>query len=101
MRIRTIFSLRPSASAAAPIGKMALPMVLVLGVTFGALAQTTERVSVDSSGAEANDFSREPAISADGRFVAFSSNATNLVVGDTNATPDIFVHDRQTGTTEP
>ena len=40
-----------------------------------------------------------PAISADGRFVAFSSAATNLVPGDTNGTHDVFVRDRQTGTT--
>src|SRR5262249_4475302 len=41
-----------------------------------------------------------PAISADGRYVAFWSAATNLVPGDTNASLDVFVHDRQTGTTE-
>ena len=35
-----------------------------------------------------------PSISADGRYVAFQSYATNLVPGDTNAQPDIFVHDR-------
>ena len=40
-----------------------------------------------------------PSISADGRYVAFVSVATNLVPGDTNATSDIFVHDRQTGQT--
>src|SRR5207244_12207618 len=41
-----------------------------------------------------------PALSADGRFVAFQSAATNLVAGDTNGATDVFVHDRQTGTTE-
>ncbi len=61
---------------------------------------TTERVSVATGGAEATDYSYTPAISADGRFVAFRSDATNLVSGDTNGTADIFVHDRQTGTTE-
>ena len=40
-----------------------------------------------------------PAISADGRFVAFYSEATNLVPGDTNGASDVFVRDRQTGTT--
>jgi Tol biopolymer transport system component len=60
----------------------------------------TERVSVDSGGAQANDTSDEPAISADGRFVAFVSVATNLVSGDTNGVGDVFVHDRQTGVTE-
>ena len=40
-----------------------------------------------------------PSISADGRYVAFDSNATNLVPGDTNGYDDVFVHDRQTGQT--
>jgi len=60
----------------------------------------TERISVDSSGAEGNDTSGAPAISGDGRFVAFESLATNLVAGDTNGQVDVFVHDRSTGTTE-
>src|SRR5207237_5052190 len=62
-------------------------------------AQTTERVSVASDGTQANGVSGIPAISADGRFVAFESDATNLVPGDTNDVFDVFVHDRQTGTT--
>ena len=40
-----------------------------------------------------------PAISADGRFVAFDSLASNLVPGDTNGTNDVFVRDRRAGTT--
>src|SRR5438445_321023 len=63
-------------------------------------AQTTVRVSVASDGTEGNDVSAGAALSADGRFVAFHSAATNLVAGDTNATTDVFVHDRQTGITE-
>jgi Tol biopolymer transport system component len=61
---------------------------------------TTERVSVDSSGAEADGDSYATAISADGRFVAFNSHAHNLVAGDTNNRGDVFVRDRQAGTTE-
>ncbi len=61
---------------------------------------TTERVSVDSGGAQGNQDSAQPWISADGRFVAFHSDASNLVAGDTNASYDVFVHDRQSGTTE-
>ena len=38
-------------------------------------------------------------VSADGRYVAFESNATNLVPGDTNNAYDVFVHDRQTQST--
>src|SRR5215831_4665952 len=59
----------------------------------------TVRASVDPVGIQANDDSFNPAISANGRFVAFESLATNLVVGDTNATRDIFVHDLKTGQT--
>jgi Tol biopolymer transport system component len=48
---------------------------------------------------QANDESSEPDISADGRFVAYYSHATNLVRVDTNNHPDIFVHDRVFDTT--
>jgi Tol biopolymer transport system component len=57
----------------------------------------TTRVSVASNGIEGNDFSGDPSISANGRFVSFSSVATNLVSGDTNGAGDIFVHDLQGG----
>jgi len=80
---------------------------LVTGDNNGALdafvhdLDTTEttRVSVDSSGIEANGSSLAASISGDGRYVAFISSATNLVPGDTNAVSDAFVHDRQTGVT--
>ncbi|HET9692750.1 MAG TPA: choice-of-anchor D domain-containing protein, partial [Steroidobacteraceae bacterium] len=58
-----------------------------------------ERVSVSSGGAQANGGSYEPALSADGRYVVFESLATNLVPGDTNASQDVFLHDRETGET--
>ncbi|MBI3784003.1 MAG: hypothetical protein HY270_11440, partial [Deltaproteobacteria bacterium] len=64
------------------------------------VAGTTEVASVDSSGIEGNNNSFSPVASANGRYVAFHSNATNLVPGDTNAASDVFVHDRQTGVTE-
>jgi Tol biopolymer transport system component len=56
-------------------------------------AGETIRVSVDSASGEANRDSHNPAISADGRFIAFESYASNLVVGDTNGGWDVFVHD--------
>ena len=59
----------------------------------------TTRVSVGPGGAEADGGSYAPTVSADGRYVAFWSFATNLVAGDTNGWPDVFVHDRQTGST--
>ena len=56
----------------------------------------TERVSVTGSGAQADGASIAPAMSADGRFVVFASEATNLVQGDTNGVLDIYVRDRKT-----
>jgi hypothetical protein len=69
---------------------------------------TTERVSVGPNGVEGDansglgSFSDGPALSADGRFVAFSSGATNFAPAgtDTNQNQDVFVRDRLTGTTE-
>jgi len=78
-----------------PILLAALLPISSLAVAQGAL----ERVSVDSAGLEADGHSDDTAISDDGRFVAFSSLATDLVVGDTNARRDVFVHDRSLGTT--
>jgi Tol biopolymer transport system component len=54
------------------------------------------RISVASDGTQANGHSYQPSISADGRYLAFSSDASNLVGDDTNGTYDIFLHDRQT-----
>lgn len=61
--------------------------------------QATSRVSVGALGREANESSSAPSISADGRYVAFMSLATNLVADDTNGSEDIFVHDRTTAET--
>lgn len=67
------------------------------------LTGTTTRVSVDDAGAAANGIAGggvgAVAISADGRFVAFDAEASNLVAGDANQTLDVFVHDRAAGTT--
>jgi Tol biopolymer transport system component len=60
---------------------------------------TITRVSVSSSGAQTDGGNASPALSADGRYVAFDSVATNLVPGDTNDLHDVFVRDRQTRTT--
>lgn len=67
---------------------------------YDRVGKSTERVSVSTGGAAGNNSSIDQSISADGRFVAFRSNASNLVAGDGNATADIFVRDRQAGTTE-
>jgi Tol biopolymer transport system component len=72
---------------------------LLVLVAMAAYAGVTTRVSVASDGTQANDSNGYPAISADGRYVAFDSAADNLVPGDTNGAIDVFVHDRQTGQT--
>ena len=65
----------------------------------------TVRVSVSSEGLEGNDeiifflLDSRNIMSADGRYVAFMSLADNLVPQDTNTSPDVFVHDRETGET--
>ena len=89
---------------------MRLRMIAIIGFLVGilallqtpaaALAGTTERVSVDNAGNQGNAGSSGVGISGDGRFVVFTSSATNLVPGDTNSVADVFVRDRQTGTTE-
>jgi archaellum component FlaF (FlaF/FlaG flagellin family) len=63
------------------------------------LTGTTRRVSVSSTGAQANGWSALPAISADGRYVVFESAATNLVPGDSNRVTDVFVRDRAKAST--
>ncbi len=81
-------------------GKIKAPLAFQPEVmaAYGFVLNTT-RVSVNSSGTQGNDFSINPSISADGRYVAFESDADNLVPGDTNGTRDIFIYDRQTGNT--
>lgn len=65
--------------------------------------RTTTRISVSSSGAQGNSYSCEyygPTMSADGRFIAYESDASNLVPGDYNGGSDIFVYDQRTHSTE-
>jgi Tol biopolymer transport system component len=60
----------------------------------------TQIVSLGNGGEAANNISAEPAVSRDGRYVAFDSSASNLVGGDTNGLQDVFVRDRTAGTTQ-
>lgn len=69
-------------------------------ITPSAIPGTIKRVSVATDGAQANDTSEAPRLSADGRFVAFTSFADNLTPNDSNDVVDVFVHDQQTGVTE-
>ncbi|HYT37903.1 MAG TPA: hypothetical protein VEN99_00245, partial [Acidimicrobiia bacterium] len=62
------------------------------------------RVSVPAAGGEASGFASAPtappAVSGDGNIIAFESDSSNLVAGDTNGVTDIFVRDRGSGHTE-
>ena len=75
---------------------------LLLGTaTLAWAGGTTQRVSLGQGGVQGNAFSESfGAISAGGRYVAFTSEATNLVPSDTNGLADVFVRDRQSGTTQ-
>ena len=59
----------------------------------------TTRISIGPGGVEGNNGSFSPSLSADGRYIAYWSNASNLVSGDTNKTGDVFVFDRNDGST--
>jgi Tol biopolymer transport system component len=61
---------------------------------------TIKRVSISTNGDEGNGYSSKPSISANGRYIAFSSYANNLVWGDNNHRDDVFVHDQISGITE-
>jgi Tol biopolymer transport system component len=63
------------------------------------LSGTTKRVSVTSAGAQALGHSSVPALSHDGRYVAFQSTANNLVPNDPGFPADVFLHDQLTGET--
>ena len=80
-----------------PVGGVALALLLLPAASAGPGATT--RTSVSTGGVQGNGRSFVPAVSADGRFAAFYSDASNLVAGDTNGARDVFVHDRQTGET--
>src|SRR5262245_9489205 len=80
---------------------MKIASLAILALAAGtALAGSTSRVSVDVSGGESDLSSARPAMSGNGRYVAFFSAASNLVPGDTNGVGDVFVHDTVTGAIE-
>jgi Tol biopolymer transport system component len=59
---------------------------------------TTVRASVDSGGGDPDGVSSDPSLSADGRYVAFDSDASDIVAGDGNGAFDVFVRDLVAGT---
>ena len=83
------------------IAVMLMAMTMVLPAVV--MAQVLERISLDSNDNQANSESTIPhstrVVSTDGRFVAFSSDATNLVTNDNNGVSDVFLRDRRLDTT--
>lgn len=77
-----------------------IALCTILATSHAAPAAVTELISIDDGGIQGDAGSTFSALSADGRFVAFTSRASNLVPGDTNGTDDVFVRDRVNGTTE-
>lgn len=75
-------------------------LLSVLAFPTGSVADPMERTSVTADGEEADGPSFLPVVSATGRFVIFTSEATNLVEGDTNGHADVFLKDRETGLVE-
>ena len=80
----------------------AAALTIGLGVprAWGQFPAPNDRASRAADDGLANENSREPSLSADGRFVAFASDASNLVAGDTNGNSDVFVYDTLSGVTE-
>jgi Tol biopolymer transport system component len=85
--------------AARPLAIALWFLVVAGGGARGLVAQTTERVSVDSAGVEGDGSCKWSSLSADGRLVVYDSASTNLVAGDLNGAIDVFLLDRTTGTT--
>ncbi|GIM96714.1 PD40 domain-containing protein [Paractinoplanes toevensis] len=82
------------------IGAALLGSLAVGAAPAAAAPAGTSRISLDSNGGQAAEYRSEPfAASTDGRYVAFTSAAPNLVPGDTNETWDVLVRDRRAGTT--
>jgi Tol biopolymer transport system component len=79
---------------------LAVCVTVVIAAPVLAAATKVKRVSVSSSESQADNHSFRPAISANGRYVAFASNADNLVHHDTNGVEDVFVRDLKNGTTK-
>lgn len=89
-----------AASVVAALAGAALPAAHADSTQAGSAAKGTSRVSTATGGREGDGASVAPAISANGRYVAFTSGADNLVRGDTNGVADVFVRDLRTGRTQ-
>lgn len=93
------FGSRPSVAPTAVRTPPTTLRLTPLTATTAAPSIGVVRITAGLGDANPNGNSFRPSISADGRYVAFASNASNLVEGDTNDQADIFVYDRATGQT--
>ncbi|MBI3818313.1 MAG: PD40 domain-containing protein [Planctomycetes bacterium] len=93
-------SITPAASLVAAFGLCTLTPVLSHAQGVSGPNTSIARYSVSTSGAEGNDGSAVPSVSGDGRYIAFFSDATNLVADKTNTVRDIYVRDRFLNLTE-
>jgi len=85
-------------TCAASVMSSVILICVILGLPT-AMAEM-QCISVTSDGTTGSRDSYQASISDDGRYIAFRSNATNLVAGDANELSDVFVYDTQTGTIE-
>src|SRR4029453_15733035 len=81
------------------IGLACVGVALLVLPAAGAGPGSTTRVSTATGGGQGNGRRFGPGTGADGRYVAFYSDASNFVAGDTNGARDVFVRDLQTGAT--
>lgn len=79
---------------------LSLGYALAVSPAAGQFPAPSERTSMATDGGLADESSRLPSLSDDGRFIAFASDATNVVSGDTNGNRDVFVYDTLSGVTE-
>ncbi|MEV8320656.1 hypothetical protein AB0Q95_41555 [Streptomyces sp. NPDC059900] len=90
---------RAALAAAALVAAVTAATLPAASAAPGAAA-STERVSVGRGGTQADGASELPDVSDDGRYVVFSTEAKNLVPGDTDTWPDVYVRDLKRGTVE-
>lgn len=81
------------------VGALTLAATVLAPVHASASVVDPSQVSVNTAGDTGNGYSSDPATSATGRYVVFTSEASNFAAGDTNGVSDVFIRDRTAGTT--
>ncbi|PWI15360.1 hypothetical protein DI272_15195 [Streptomyces sp. Act143] len=99
-RTRTRTRTRTALAIGIAAGLLTLSATTASSAPASARAPHTERLAVSPTGEQGDSYTYGPEFSADGRFAVFSSEAANLVPGDTNGQRDVFVRDLRKGTVE-